>query len=392
MQLGARMAPLSDEQLRAVQAASSVVSVLSFLGSSFILACYARLVSLRKFSFTLVAILSATDVGSQIFSVLVSPSAAELDAMNAGGAITPACLAQAIGSSFFELSSVLWTTAIATTLYLFVWRRMAAEEVERKLPLFALVCIGAPLLLALLPLADASYGPAGAWCWIRSTRPAWVFAQFYAPMWAAVLFNAAVYLGTRRLLQRTVQSSSSSGELGAGDETALRLRLLVERLSIYPLILVAVWLPASTNRVYEAATGGADPVFGLVLVARCCSASQGALNALAYGFGDGVRGAVRAELSLLCPQLVPRAEDSVAAVTARRGADATAGLAAVAAPPVAFAPSHSHADRERERLADEENDDNDLTVVVPQRSIAANVVDKSLEERRGRVALALVPR
>jgi hypothetical protein len=136
-------------------------------------------------------------------------------AENAGGAITPACLAQAIGSSFFELSSVLWTTAIATTLYLFVWQRMAAEEVERKLPLFALVCIGAPLLLALLPLADASYGPAGAWCWIRSTRPAWVFIQFYAPMWAAVLFNAAVYLGTRRLLQRTVQSSRSRRAQGS---------------------------------------------------------------------------------------------------------------------------------------------------------------------------------
>jgi hypothetical protein len=59
------------------------------------------------------------------------------------------------------------------------------------------------LLLALLPLADASYGPSGAWCWVRPERVAWVFAQFYAPMWIAVAFNAAVYVGTRRLLLKT---------------------------------------------------------------------------------------------------------------------------------------------------------------------------------------------
>ena len=390
------MAPLTDDQLRAVQAASSAISVMSFLGSSFIVACYLRFVALRKFSFLLVAVLSATDIGSQVFSVLVSPSASDLDAMNAGGAVTPVCLAQAIGSSFFELSSVLWTTAIAATLYLFVWRRMAAEDVERKLPLFALVCIGAPLLLALLPLADASYGPSGAWCWIRPTRHAWVFAQFYAPLWVAVIFNGVIYVGTRRLLQRTVQASAASGELGAGDETTLRLRLLIERLSLYPAILVAVWLAASVNRVYEA-TGGA-PIFALVFVARCCSASQGVLNALAYGFSDGVRGAVRAELSSLCPQFIPRAEDSVAAVTMGRGASgaetAAAVLAAVSSPPVAFAPSHSGAERERARLAVDEDLDGDLTVVVPQRSISASVVDNpaALDERRGRVALALAPR
>jgi hypothetical protein len=408
------MAPLTDAQLFAVQAASSAMSVLSFVGSSFIVACYLRFVALRKFSFLLVAILSLTDIGSQVFAVLVSPSAADLDAMNAGGAITPVCLSQAIGSSFCELSSVLWTTAIATTLYLFVWRRMAPEEIERLLPRFVLVCCGVPLVMALLPLADASYGPSGAWCWIRASRPAWIFAQFYAPLWLAIVFNAAVYVGTRRLLQQTVQASAASGEISAGDETALRLRRLIERLSIYPAILVVVWLAASVNRAYEAATGGSQPLFALVLVARCCSASQGALNALAYGFSDGVRGAVRAELSSLCPQLVPRAEDLVASVTARKGADgagtaataavvATAAMAATAASatsPAAFA-SRSGAERERARLADEaaeEDVDGDLTVVVPQRSIAAIVTENpaaagggALEERRDRVALALAP-
>jgi hypothetical protein len=411
---------LSDAQLRATQVASGVVSVLSFLGSSFILLCYARFASLRKFSFTLVAILSATDVGSQVFSVLVSPSPAELDAMAAGAAATPLCLAQAIGSSYFELSSVLWTTAIAATLYLFVFKRMAAEAVERLLPLYALVCVGAPLLLALLPLADASYGPSGAWCWVRPERVAWVFAQFYAPMWIAVAFNATVYVGTRRLLLKTVEASSASGELAA-DETALRLRRLIERLQLYPAILVVVWTFASVNRVYEAATGSAEPVFALLFLARTFSASQGALNALAYGFSDGVRGAVRDELAMLCPRLVRRAEDPVAAGIGIAGRNALgggtgavaaiSGLAAVASPAQAtFASRSAAAGAERERLAaagdgagddDDADDVRDLAVVVPPpRSIAVavaaaavateNPAGQALEsQRRDRVALAL---
>ena len=401
---------LTDAQLLATQVVSQAVSVLSFLGSLFICLCYLRFVALRKFSFLLVALLSLTDIGSQVFSVLVSPSPAELDAMAAGGAVTPLCIAQAVGSSFFELSSVMWTTAIAATLFLFVFRGMAADAVERRLPLFALACVGAPLLLALLPLADASYGPSGAWCWIRPERVGWVFAQFYVPLWLAVTFNAVVYVATRRLLLRTVEASSARGELAAADETALKLRRLIERLQLYPAILVVVWTFASINRIYEAATGGDRPVFALVILARSFSASQGMLNALAYGFSDGVRGAVRAELSLLCPRLVPRAEDPVAAAVST--ASGTAAVAAVAAtatsPQAAFSSrgaSATGADRERERarLAAAEEEENlevdDTRVVVPQaRGIALVAVSNPVagleaggdgQQRRDRVALAL---
>jgi len=401
---------LSDAQLRATQVASQCVSLLSFAGSTFICLCYLRFAALRKFTFTLVAILSLTDIGSQIFASLVNPSPAELDAMAAGGAVTPLCTAQAIGSSYFELSSVLWTTAIAATLYLFVFRRMAVEDIERRLPFFALVCVGAPLLLALLPLADASYGTSGAWCWIRPDRVAWVFVQFYGPLWAAIVFNGCVYVATRRLLLRTIEASAARGELAAGDETALKLRRLIERLQFYPAILVVVWLFASVNRVYEAATGGADRIFALVLLARCFSASQGLLNALAYGFSDGVRGVVRAELSQLCPRLLPRAEDAVAAAVTTRGA-AGAEAAAAASAPAAFAlggaggPA-SERKRERERLAaegadaddDDDDDLNDLTVVVPPSATASIMVVSVTNPasaldgdsmRRERVALAL---
>jgi hypothetical protein len=56
------------------------------------------------------------------------------------------------------------------------------------------------------------------------------------------------------------------------------------------------------NRIYEAATGG-DQVLWLYVLQRAFSSSQGALNAIAYGFTPGVREAINAELVLCIPCL-----------------------------------------------------------------------------------------
>jgi hypothetical protein len=56
------------------------------------------------------------------------------------------------------------------------------------------------------------------------------------------------------------------------------------------------------NRIYEAASDG-DQILWLYVLQRGFSASQGALNAFAYGFTPGVREAIFAELALWCPCL-----------------------------------------------------------------------------------------
>ena len=77
----------ADWQLALTSGFSEAVSVLSFLGSLFVLCAYAKYRPLRKWSFTLVACLAATDVGNQFFDFL-SPSPGEIDAMLAGGPLT----------------------------------------------------------------------------------------------------------------------------------------------------------------------------------------------------------------------------------------------------------------------------------------------------------------
>lgn len=202
----------------------------------------------------IVLMLSLSDIGNQI-SDFLNPSPADIDSMQAGGPITTQCIAQGVLDSFFELASVTWTSAIAAVLFMSVFQRKSADDVQRRFPQFCAVCFGVPLVLALLPLIDNSYGPSGAWCWV--TKDGWRFGQFYVPLWICIAFNSVIYFRVLRLLRRTLKAA------GPNDATAATIRKFTKRLSWYPFILVIVWFWATVNRIYEA-SGGA-PLFWLYL-------------------------------------------------------------------------------------------------------------------------------
>lgn len=170
---------LSRSEIVLVEDISVAFAVLSLCGSLFIITCYARFRELRTFAFMLVAILSATDAANLIFD-LISPQPQDLEAMEAHEiAVTPQCYVQAVGNSAFQLSSVLWTSAIAMTLYLSVVQRMRPEQTEAFFPWFLVVCWGVPLVLAVLPFINSAYGAAGGWCWIVEEQIVWRFIQLY---------------------------------------------------------------------------------------------------------------------------------------------------------------------------------------------------------------------
>lgn len=309
---------LSATELAVTYGFSEAVSTLSFLGSLSILFCYARYTPLRKFSFTLIAILSATDVLNQMFD-FVGPPALEIEMMAAApGDLTPRCWAQALGNAVFELSSVLWTGCIAWTLYALVWLGWRPDAVERALPRMVGVALGVPALLMAAPFIVGQgqvYGPAGAWCAIRPAYWYLNFVVFYAPLWATMAFNAFVHLRTLRRLRALTGSAASNAASGVDAATADKLGKVMERLKFYPFILLVVWGPASVNRVAEALSGGRAfaPLFFLH---RVFSSSQGLLNALLYGFSRGVRDAVAADLHALWPSRFPAPPASAALAAA----------------------------------------------------------------------------
>ena len=317
------MSSLTSSQISATQGVATFISVLSFLGSLFIISAYLYFKNLRKFAFKLVAILSFTDLLNQGVDMFISVPAIELEQINSGVIdVTGKCYVQAILNSYFELSSVLWTTAIAATVHMFVSQRMSSDAIESKLKLFIGYCCGIPLLLSLLPLTDKAYGASGAWCWIKSDKIAWTFVIFYIPLWLCWIYNIIVYCRTYAILSRTIEAttatrvnvtsidSSNTTTIPTAtlavttpiDESETKLKRILNQLQWYPIVLICVWLFASINRIYEAANGGKQ-IFFLFFLHKVMSSSQGLLNAIVYGLSDGVKTAVWLKIIEYIPSL-----------------------------------------------------------------------------------------
>ncbi len=239
------------------------------------------------------------DFLNQIGDFLLPSSEVLADVSDPSGG--PLCQAQSWMESFFEISSPMWTTAIAATLYMSVIQRRSSDAIEGSFKYMVLVCVGLPLLLTVIPGALGYYGVAGAWCWIAEAHSEWRLYQFFLPLLACILFNGFVYFRVVCAIRETVRATEE-GSGGARDPAAQQMRLVVGRLLRYPLILVIVWFFAMVNRATEAASG--QSIFWLYLLQKLFSSSQGFLNALAYGFSAGVQEAVSADIALLCPCLV----------------------------------------------------------------------------------------
>jgi uncharacterized membrane protein YtjA (UPF0391 family) len=268
-----------------------------------------------------VFILSLNDLLNQVGDFLLPSAAVLADASNPSG--DTLCQVQSWMESFFELSSPMWTTAIAATLYMSVIMRRSGEQIESSFRWMVVVCIGIPLILTIVPGALGYYGVAGAWCWIADAHAEWRFYQFFLPLLACILFNGYVYFRVICAIRATVKASEEASSGGRSDPTAMQMRQIVGRLLRYPLILVIVWFFAAVNRATEAATGG-EQIFVLYMLQKFFSSSQGFLNALAYGFSAGVQEAVRADLALICPCVKDSLDRQMLPVThsasgARRG-------------------------------------------------------------------------
>ena len=301
---------LSTQEINAVSICADIVSTLSLLGSASILIAYYRYTTLRKFSFTLVAFLSMSDLFNHIADV-VGPTASELEAQRLGAPLSNTCYMQAFGNAIFELSSVLFTGAIAATLYAQVmlgWRQARIESNFFRILAF---CYLLPLFLFFLPLTISGpsfVGPSGgSWCWIRPQFVGYIFGLFYVPVWIVMIFNGIVHYKTSRYLSKLIHGESGGGSSTTSSgvtsivttttdpATTARLLLVMQRLKYYPYILLIVWLPASISRIVEAINGG-ESFFLLVLFHRIFSSSQGLLNAIAYGLSRGVREAISQDL------------------------------------------------------------------------------------------------
>ena len=287
----------TENQIHIIQSVTTSVSVLSIIGSLVIIVSYLRYKALRRYTFQLVALMSANDFVNQITD-MIAPSPADIVAMHQGAPMSSQCIAQATIHSYVELSAVGWATTISVTLYLMVTKRWPAERVQAQFVKLVASATVIPAAVALTGLALHAYGPSFAWCWVDPHGDrAWYIWVSYVLVWAAIVFNAFTFMSAHRALKTTITLPSAS-DMGNDDEMA-RLRSITARLRGYPLILLLVWTFPTVLRVLG--TFGITN-FALIVITRFMVSTQGALNAIAW-MQPRVRAAIRADLAKIFPCL-----------------------------------------------------------------------------------------
>jgi hypothetical protein len=213
-------------------------------------------------AFRLVLMLAVMDLGSCIAGFIGNPPTG-----------SAACTAQGMMMQYFETSGFLWTSVIAFVLDRIVRRDLFWLEIKGQLILFGFA-LGVPVLFALLPFSwtiegSEAYANAGAWCFISTNNERtpkmhggfnvgtmWRFLLFYCPLWLCMLYNLAAYGRIIRILRASLGSQRSTENEQEVKKKEVKKDQLINRLRLYPIILVVCWTFGSINRIQNAVHPG----------------------------------------------------------------------------------------------------------------------------------------
>ena len=242
----------------------------SFVGSLFIIIAYLWFKPLRSFTFKLVFHMSIADFLHSI-SLMLPPQSIW-------------CELQAFLLQASAISSILWSSVIAYTLYdAVILEKNTTSNNQVKIYLLAYIF---PFLIAFIPAALQAYQYASGWCWIKSDFTITLvlrFSIFYAILWTVMLFNVLIYI---KIIKKIYLDYKDILEYRSQN------RILMRRLSMYPIILVIMYIPISIVRISEIFNGQPMP-FWLICVAAAGISLTGFANAIVYGFTGPVKNALR---------------------------------------------------------------------------------------------------
>lgn len=253
-----------------------IEAAVAFPFAAFIIYTCRRFRKLRReVAFHLIINLAVADLGSLLALALGSPN----DVINAGPRV---CEVQAFIIQMFNLASLFWATAIAKALHHVVEHQSPITQVWK----FHVFAWGLSFVLALLPLTTDSYGPAGAWCWIKRTgtvNTMWRALLFHVPAWLCIFRASLLYLITKRRLS---EIASQGGERD-------RWRRLESSLKWFPAVMIFAWSGELVYRLHEYAFPRDTHYSGTIEIMQCVlgngSFLQTIANSLVYGNSPMVR-------------------------------------------------------------------------------------------------------
>jgi len=262
--------------------ACNIASTLSIIGCTCIILIFLRFQRLRKHFARLVVYLTISDLWFCFSNILGHfPD-------NGSG-----CFVQALLSTYFGLSSILWTGSIAYSLRRVIENTASFNEALIEVRMLQ-ICWGIPFLLTVATLIFVRFEPAGYWCWIEGTAMGEMtrLIVFYIPLWSCICYCTFTY---RRLSKRVVyllNTQDPSSRFVTEMETSKQEEnRALQRLMMFPMVLVFCWSSGSISRII----GIFFPKFSWSLlnyITVFTGSLQGFLNAVLYGSTIAVREAI----------------------------------------------------------------------------------------------------
>jgi len=271
---------LTNEDQIDIALSGIIGSTLSLFGSLMVVLLYLLLPSLRTFKGRLLVYLSIADI-VWTAAILTGLSSFHSNATNGDEFVISDGLCQVSGFllQWFIVSEDFWIATIAIYLFFIIVKR---KDLKKKEWIFHVINWGVPFLVAILPFLGVGigYGIAGTWCWVIDPVARLVFSYFF--VWTAfviiiVCYGWIVYhIRDVRMTTMEMRDEKSSATIAKQDKK------LFKKLAAYPIIFLIQWIPATINRVQNAAAP-TNPIAILFIIHVGLVTSSGLLNFITYG-------------------------------------------------------------------------------------------------------------
>lgn len=190
------------------------------------------------------------------------------------------CTLQGANMQMWELSSVLWTSCIATYLIISVSKHRVLSD-KTVMTIMILIAWGVPASFTAYLLARDAFRLAGLWCWISSDFVQYRVSLFYAYVMFSFPYNCIVIAILIRRVIASRWASESIANIQSKASTRVSKRLLGRCLLIL-LGFVVVWIVPLVNRLMRYA----NPTFQndvIDVLQALLNPLQGFCNFMAYG-------------------------------------------------------------------------------------------------------------
>ncbi|CAH0485414.1 unnamed protein product [Peronospora farinosa] len=273
-----------DPYLNILTVSSAVSSVLSIIGSFYIIGRYwyarrftakSHYLDVTKELIHIIACLDLFGAIGRAFGVLPT----ETFDQDAGEAVTSVCKLQAFVVTFGDGAPIAWNFIMALNLYRWVCMGEDQQMLMKKIKWY----IGGTMLFALgiptICLIFDKFGDAGLWCWVvvknnRSEKLWWMAGTLYFWVVAGGVSMTVFLLLVKINIKKRLKTFEN-------DDANDAYYAVVQNLTVYITSFILCWLPAVVDRAYAIATGKKS--FALNFLHATIVPLQGFVNAVIYG-------------------------------------------------------------------------------------------------------------